>query len=97
MQPGWNPETTFDVPVAEDGFIQLPAFNISPTETRQPGIFAAGTAAGPMDIVDSIMTAGAAASEAAAYMQSHNGRGPVVAAEVLTSTGTAGERSVARA
>jgi heterodisulfide reductase subunit A-like polyferredoxin len=63
----------------------------------QAGIFAAGTATGPMDIVDSIMTASAAASEAAAYMQSHDGGGPVVAAEVLAATGVAGERSVARA
>ena len=97
MLPGWNPTSTFGVPVAEDGFVQLPDFNISPTATTQAGIFATGTATGPMDIVDSIMTAGAAASEAAAYMQFHHGRGPVVAAEVLASTETAGERSVARA
>jgi len=37
--------------------------------TDCPGIFVTGTASGPMDIVDSIMTAGAAASEAAAYLQ----------------------------
>jgi heterodisulfide reductase subunit A len=97
MLPGSNPEATFGVLVAEDGFIQLPSCNISPTATMQAGIFAAGTATGPMDIVDSIMTAGAAASEAAAYMQSHNGRGAVAAAEVPASAETAGERSVARA
>jgi len=97
MLPGWNPEATFGVPVAEDRFIQLPSCNISPTATMQAGIFAVGTATGPMDIVDSIMTAGAAASEAAAYMQSHNGRGPLGAAEVPASAGTAGERSATRA
>ncbi len=35
----------------------------------RPGIFVTGTASGPMDIVDSIMTAGAAAAETAAYLQ----------------------------
>jgi heterodisulfide reductase subunit A-like polyferredoxin len=46
----------------------------------QPGIFAAGTATGPMDIVDSIMTAGAAASEASTYLKmqrnGNNGKRP---------------------
>jgi heterodisulfide reductase subunit A2 len=73
MLPGGNPEAIYDVPVAEDGFIQLPNFNIAPTVTAREGIFTAGTAAGPMDIVDSIMTASAAASEAAAYIQSDIG------------------------
>ncbi len=99
MLPGWNPEATFEVPVAEDGFIQLPAFNISPAITRQAGIFAVGTATGPMDIVDSIITASAGASEAAAYLQSHHNRqvpmnavtAPASAAEM------AGDRSVAHA
>jgi heterodisulfide reductase subunit A len=71
--PGWNPTATFDVPVDEDGFIQQPSFNLFPTETKQAGIFSAGTATGPMDIVDSIMTASAAASEAAAYLQHRDG------------------------
>jgi heterodisulfide reductase subunit A len=74
MLPGWNPDTMFGVPEAEDGFIRLPNFNLTPTATCQKGIFAAGTSIGPMDIVDSIMTAGAAAAEAAAYLQSHDGR-----------------------
>jgi heterodisulfide reductase subunit A len=78
MLPGWNPQATFGVPVAEDGFIQIPDCNVSPTVTTQPGIYATGTAAGPMDIVDTIMTAGAAAAEAAAYMENHNGQEPTV-------------------
>jgi heterodisulfide reductase subunit A len=73
MLPGYNPENIFDVKVAEDGFIDEPAYNISPTITNQPGIFATGTAIGPMDIVDSIMTAGAAAAEAASYINKFNG------------------------
>ena len=74
MLPGYNPEAIYGVPVADDGFIQIPDYNIFPTETEQEGIFATGTATGPMDIVDSIMTAGAAAAETVAYIQAHNGR-----------------------
>jgi len=40
----------------------------SPALTNIPGVFVAGAAAGPMDIPDSIMSAGAASSEAAAYL-----------------------------
>jgi heterodisulfide reductase subunit A-like polyferredoxin len=72
MLPGWNPAAMLDVQTAEDGFVSIPDCNISPTVTAQEGIFAAGTTAGPSDIVDSIMTAGAAA-EAAAFMQSRAG------------------------
>ena len=73
MLPGYNPEAIYAVPTAEDGFVQIPDYNVSPTETVQEGIFATGTATGPMDIVDSIMTAGAAAAEASAYIRAHNG------------------------
>jgi heterodisulfide reductase subunit A len=73
MLPGYNPQRIFNTQVAEDGFIKAPNASISPTITSQDGIFATGTATGPMDIVDTIMTAGAAAAEAAAYLQSQNG------------------------
>lgn len=92
MLPGLNATTTYDVPVSDDGFINLPDYNLHPTQTSQPGIFAAGTATGPMDIVDSIMTAGAAASEAAAYMQFLNNNKPGAAA-----VETSADRSVAYA
>jgi heterodisulfide reductase subunit A len=73
MLPGSNPEAMFRVPTAEDGFVRIPNHNIAPTVTMEEGIYATGTAIGPMDIVDTIMTAGAAAAETAAYLQSHNG------------------------
>jgi heterodisulfide reductase subunit A-like polyferredoxin len=41
--------------------------------TEQPGIFVTGTAMGPMDIVDSIISASAAASEASAYIRGAEG------------------------
>lgn len=73
MLPGCDSEKVFDVPTGGDGFVEIPSYNIVPAATVRDGIFVAGTAAGPMDIVDSIMTAGAAAAEAAAYMESKNG------------------------
>ena len=74
MLPGDNPKPLYGVPTAEDGFVEIPSPNISPCVTARPGIFVTGTAAGPMDIVDSIVMAGAAAAEASAYLQS-NGSG----------------------
>jgi heterodisulfide reductase subunit A len=72
MVPAYNPQEVYGVPVAaEDGFIKLPAPNLSPSVTGRPGIFVTGTAAGPMDIVDSIVLAGAAAAETAAYLNSN--------------------------
>jgi heterodisulfide reductase subunit A len=71
MLPAYNPQEMYGVPVAdEDGFIKLPSPNLAPGVTARPGIFVTGTAAGPMDIVDSIVLAGAAASETAAYLES---------------------------
>ena len=69
LVPRDNPQPVYHVPVGEDGFIDIPEPNLFPCRTNQPGIFAAGTSAGPMDIVDSIVMASAAASEAAAYIE----------------------------
>jgi heterodisulfide reductase subunit A2 len=72
MIPAYNPQALYGVPVAaDDGFIKLPAPDLSPSLTERPGIFVTGTAAGPMDIVDSIVLAGAAAAETAAYLVSN--------------------------
>jgi len=75
MLPGGDPRPKFGVPVGEDGFIEVPDYNVFPAVTSQPGIFVTGTAAGPMDIVDSIMMAGAAASAVASYLETGNGFG----------------------
>jgi heterodisulfide reductase subunit A len=75
MLPGFNPQATYGVPVdSEDGFVHIPAPSLSPCVTDTSGIFVTGTAAGPMDIVDSIVLAGAAAAETAAYLQALPGR-----------------------
>lgn len=69
MLPGYNPLETYGVRTAADGFVEAPALNLAPSMTTRPGIFATGTAIGPMDIVDSIVVAGAAASETAGYLE----------------------------
>jgi len=69
MLPGYDPQSVFGVPVGTDGFIQVDEPNLAPCKTNHPGIFISGTAGGPMDIVDSIVMAGAAAAEAAAYLE----------------------------
>ena len=71
MLPGDNPQPIYRVPIAEDGFVSVPSPNSTPSKTNRPGIFVTGTAGGPMDIMDSIVTAGAAAAEAAAYIEAH--------------------------
>jgi heterodisulfide reductase subunit A len=83
MLPAYNTEPIYHVPVAEDGFVLIPSPNISPCKTNHSGIFSAGTATGPMDIVDSIITAGAAASEAAAYIEARKNGG---AAGIVTES-----------
>jgi heterodisulfide reductase subunit A len=86
MLPGDNPQPLYGVPTAEDGFVDIPSPNISPCVTSRPGIFVTGTAAGPMDIVDSIVMAGSAATEASAYLNS-NGKGSLNAEEGITEEG----------
>ena len=43
----------------------------SPAKTSINGVFVAGTATGPMDIPDSILSAGSASSEAISYLIKH--------------------------
>lgn len=70
MMPGMDPHPIYEVQAAEDdGFVLTPLPNLAPCVTSRPGVFVTGTAAGPMDIVDSIIMAGAAAAEAAAYLE----------------------------
>jgi heterodisulfide reductase subunit A2 len=67
MIPGWNPSSTTPVACSNDGFVATPSLT-APTVTTAPGIFVAGTAAGPKDIVDTIAEAGAAAMQASQYL-----------------------------
>ena len=67
MVPGWQPSGSAAVACASDGFVAVPQL-AAPTATTAPGIFVAGTAAGPKDIVDTIAEAGAAAMQASQYL-----------------------------
>jgi heterodisulfide reductase subunit A len=71
--PASGPPRTFDLPRGPDGFVSIPAPNAAPSATERPGVFVTGMAAGPMDIVDSIVSASAAASQATAYIRAHAG------------------------
>ena len=67
--PGWRPEPYCPVSTDSDRFITSIKPKISPVLTDMEGVFAAGSAAGPKDIVDTISESGSAAVEAAKYMQ----------------------------
>ena len=69
MLPACDADQTFEVATSDDGFVEIPDPLLSPVLTARAGVFASGASAGPMDIVDTIMTAGAAAAEAAAFME----------------------------
>lgn len=69
--PACDPAGIFHLSPDKDGFVAVPAPNAAPCVTARPGLFVTGTAMGPMDIVDSIVSASAAASEAAAYIRAH--------------------------
>ncbi len=68
MVAGWNPEGICSVSLGEDNFIKSVKPKTAPTLTDMEGVFAAGVAAGPKDIVDTIVEAGSAAMEASNYL-----------------------------
>jgi len=68
MVPDWNPAGTCALSTGDDAFIRCKMPQIAPTLTDMEGVFVAGVAAGPKDIVDTIAEAGAAAMEAANYL-----------------------------
>ena len=70
MIPGWSPKISCRLETAQDGFVRTVSPKLAPTLTTEEGIFAAGAAAGPKDIVDSIIEAGAAAMEASRFLRS---------------------------
>jgi heterodisulfide reductase subunit A len=66
--PDWSPEGYCNIATGPDGFIKTVKPKIAPSLTEMEGVYVAGAAAGPKDIVDSIAEAGAAAMEAAKYL-----------------------------
>jgi heterodisulfide reductase subunit A len=76
MIPGWKPSDSTPVACASDGFVATPTLT-APTVTTAPGIFVAGTASGPKDIVDTIAEAGAAAMQVSQYLYQKRSAVPV--------------------
>ena len=66
--PAWNPEMALPIHRDRYGFVKTIEEKISPARTEVDGIFAAGVAVAPKDIVDTIIEAGAAATRAANYL-----------------------------
>lgn len=72
LVPGWLPDGYCALSTGTDNFIKTVKPKLAPTLTDLPGVFVAGAAAGPKDIVDSIVEAGAAAMEASRYLAARN-------------------------
>ncbi len=68
MVPDWDPTDVCSVARDTDAFIKSTMPQIAPTLTSISGVYAAGVATGPKDIVDTINEAGAAAMEASNYL-----------------------------
>jgi heterodisulfide reductase subunit A len=66
--PAWQPGPILSVSSANDGFIKSIRPKLAPSLTDQEGVFTAGMAVGPKDIVDTIVEAGSAAMAAANYL-----------------------------
>jgi heterodisulfide reductase subunit A len=69
LVPAWQGRGVVDLELGEDAFFRSVSPKISPVRSSQEGIFIAGVAAGPKDIPDSIVEAGAAAMEAAVHLE----------------------------
>ena len=67
--PAWSPDGKVAVDMSDDGFMSASFPKISPALTKTRGVFIAGVASGPKDIVDTIIEAGAAAMEASNYIK----------------------------
>ncbi|HEB51506.1 MAG TPA: CoB--CoM heterodisulfide reductase iron-sulfur subunit A family protein [Desulfobulbus sp.] len=66
--PHWSPSGICRVSTDKDHFIRTVRPSLSPARTDLQGVFVAGAASGPKDIVDTIAEAGAAAMEASNYL-----------------------------
>jgi heterodisulfide reductase subunit A len=71
VQPNSDAQALFpegDLALDDWCWIAEPREDLDPGATSIPGVFVAGAASGPRDIADSILHAGAAAAQVAAYL-----------------------------
>jgi heterodisulfide reductase subunit A2 len=84
--PGAEASRFAPVELDRHGFVRSVEPKLDATLTSVPGIFAAGTAIGPKDIVDTVVEAGAAAARLAQHLGrpsgAGDGRGTTVSVEV---------------
>jgi heterodisulfide reductase subunit A len=81
LLPGWHPQGCCALSTGADNFIKTVKPKLAPALTDLPGVFVAGAAAGPKDIVDSIVEAGAAAMEASRYLAAREVNSKAVSSE----------------
>ena len=74
MLPACDASELAQVELGSDNFILTPQIHQAGSLTSEKGVFAAGTASGPKDIVDTIIEAGAAAMEASNYLRQATGK-----------------------
>jgi heterodisulfide reductase subunit A len=74
MLPAPGASRILGLALGTDRFVAVPAPNASPCATARSGIFVTGTAMGPMDIVDSIISAGSVAAAVSACIREHHNR-----------------------
>jgi len=94
MRPGDDLSRLLTLPLGTDGFVDVPRPKDAPCRTAVAGVFVAGTAGGPKDIVDTIIEAGAAASEVSMYLREL--RGGVAPGTAAPGIAAAEEAAVAR-
>jgi heterodisulfide reductase subunit A len=68
MLPGDDPSRLLPIQLGDDGFVATPFPKEAPCATGIEGVFVAGTATGPKDIVDTILEASGAATWAARHL-----------------------------
>lgn len=86
--PVFDPAASMGLPAAPDGFLRQPD-SARVACTGVEGVFAAGAALGPKDIVDSILEAGAAAMEAARFLAARTPASPAKTTAVHSATAPA--------
>jgi len=82
LVPGWDPQQAGLAGPAADGFLRCAPSALAPAQSFEEGVFVAGAAAGPKDIPDSVVEAGAAALEAAAYVRARRSSPSPAAASI---------------
>jgi len=73
---------TLKIPISPDGFLMEAHLKLRPVDTQMDGIFLAGTASGPKDVPESVISAKAAAARASILMANKKMRTEAITAVV---------------